>query len=250
MNNVKNFVLGALLGIGGLSAFAAFSEFTAGTVIRAADVNAKFNDLDARVTTKQNRVTGTCAVGSSVSAIAADGTVTCASSGLALPFTGSIAAASAGSIGLNISSSDPTKTAIKGLGGNYGVVGESLAPAGVGVLAASSGGGAALEVSGAIKISGTSKPAFVHEAVAANIVGNYTCMDNPLTNSKPNAIVMVTQNFNPNGTATGTYNNNSVGVFYNVVAGSPLINKWCIFNQATTSLIPVNAAFNVLVINQ
>ena len=74
---LRNLVLGAIIGASGLTALAAFSEFQAGTPIKAADVNAKFNDLDTRVAGKQARVTATCAAGSSISAIAADGTVTC-----------------------------------------------------------------------------------------------------------------------------------------------------------------------------
>lgn len=64
------------------------TSFTAGTPAKAAEVNANFDavkaavdDNDARVTnlqsSKQSRVTGTCAVGSAVTAIAADGSVTC-----------------------------------------------------------------------------------------------------------------------------------------------------------------------------
>lgn len=324
---IRNLVLGLIVGASGLTALAAFSEFQAGTPIKAADVNAKFNDLDTRVAGKQARVTGTCAAGSSISAIAADSTVTCeaddvgtggssfstgaglnllsgvlsvsdggvtraklsvtgtvadgkvlkaqgadlvwaddavganytAGAGLALtgaqfsvklPFSGTIGAADAGSIGLNVVSSDPSKTAIKGLGGNYGVVGDTLSPTGVGVLAANSGvaGGAALEVAGGIKVSGSNKPAFVHTASATNIVSNSTCIDNVLTNGKPNAIVMVTQLFS----ATEVYNNSSVGVFYRTA--STFATKWCIFNQITAGVpstpMPVNATFNVLVFNQ
>ncbi|NJK45540.1 MAG: hypothetical protein HC933_15835 [Pleurocapsa sp. SU_196_0] len=310
---IRNLVLGVLIGASGLTALAAFSEFQAGTPIRAADVNAKFNDLDARVTARQARISAVCAEGSSIRAVAADGTVTCeaddvgtggtgfttgaglnltggvlgitdggitrgklnttgtvapgkllratadglewADDGLKLPFSGTISAADAGSIGLSVVSSDPNKTAMKGLGGNYGVVGDTLSPTGVGVLAANSGsaGGAALEVSGGIKVSGGNKPAFVHQAIASNSFGNYTCINNALTNNRPNAILIVTQNFNPNGTLvdSGVYNDESIGVFYGTSSLDPVaFNKWCIFNQDTSSLIPVNADFNVLVFNQ
>jgi len=311
---MRNLVLGLTIGASGLTAFAAFSEFQAGTPIKAADVNAKFNDLDTRMAAKQARVTATCAAGSSISAIAADGTVTCeaddvssggssfstgaglnltggvlsvmdasitraklevsgsvvvgkilrasaaglewADDGLKLPFNGAIGAADAGSIGVNVTSSDPSKTAIKSLGGNFGVVGDTLSPTGVGVLAANSGaaGGAALEISGGIKVSGSNKVAFTHTAVAANVCSNITCIDNVLTNNKPNAILIITQIYNPNGTSSGTYNPSPVGVYYSAASASVFPNKWCVFNQGTNGstppAMPANASFNVLVFNQ
>jgi hypothetical protein len=80
---------------------------------------------------------------------------------------------------------------------------------------------------------------FVHKATAANSSGDYTVLDNPLTNGNPNAIVLVTPNWNP-GASGGTYNNHAIGVFYTS-------GKWAIFNQDLTA-IPVNAAFNVAVL--
>ena len=53
---IRNLVLGLIVGSSGLTALAAFSEFQAGTPIKSADVNAKFNDLDTRLATKQARV--------------------------------------------------------------------------------------------------------------------------------------------------------------------------------------------------
>lgn len=64
------------------------TTFTAGTPARAAEVNGNFaavqsavDDNDTRLqqveTNKQDRITGTCAPGSAVTAVAADGTVTC-----------------------------------------------------------------------------------------------------------------------------------------------------------------------------
>lgn len=308
---IRNLVLGLIVGASGLTALAAFSEFQAGTPIKAGDVNAKFNDLDTRMAAKQARVAGTCAAGSSISAIAVDGTVTCeaddvgtggssfsagaglnltggvlsvtdggitrakldvtgtvgagkllrasaaglewADDGLKLPFSGTIGAADAGSIGVNVVSSDPAKTAIKGLGGNFGVVGDTFSPTGVGVLAANSGaaGGAALEISGGIKVSGGTKPAFIHVTTTANKPAgdnNVTCIDNVLTNGKPNAILIITQNYG----AGFQYNNSPVGVYYK--SSGALSNQWCIFNQTpsggTALAMPVNATFNVLVFNQ
>jgi len=82
---------------------------------------------------------------------------------------------------------------------------------------------------------------FVHQATAANISGNYTVIDHPLTNGNPNAIVFVTPNWNP-GNVGGTYNNHNIGIWY-----SSSQQKWAIFNQDLAPM-PVNAAFNVLVL--
>jgi hypothetical protein len=80
---------------------------------------------------------------------------------------------------------------------------------------------------------------FVHKATSANITSNWTTIDHPLTNGKPDAILLVTPNWNP-GNVGGTYDNRPIGVWYN---GS----KWAIFNQDTTFPMPVNASFNVFV---
>ena len=98
---------------------------------------------------------------------------------------------------------------------------------------------------GSIKVSGagvgTSTPAFIHRAVAANISVHVTTIDHPLCNNQPNAILLITPNWNPGGVG-GVYNSHVTGVYY---AGG----RWIIFNQDSAAM-PVNAAFNVLVINQ
>jgi hypothetical protein len=266
MQNLKKFMIGAVLGISGFGVAAVTipHAFTAGTQIRAAEVNANFSALktaletaagidDGAISRAKLNVGGTIGDGKVLKA--QGGNLTWGDdSGISLPFSGSITNASAGNIGFSISSSDPAKTAIKGLGGNYGVVGDTTSATGAGVLAANStAGGTALEVSGAIKVSGSNKAAFIHRSLATNSIDNYTCFDNVLTNNKPNAIVIVTQNFNPNGTAAalGVYNNSPIGVYYGSDSSNTLsFNKWCIFNQNTALGIPVNASFNVLVINQ
>ena len=86
---------------------------------------------------------------------------------------------------------------------------------------------------------GTATPAFIHRATAGNIIGNYTTINHPHCNGDPNAILIVTQNWNPGGVG-GTYNNHPVGVFYTGAA-------WAVFNQDLAA-IPPSAAFNVLVI--
>jgi hypothetical protein len=83
--------------------------------------------------------------------------------------------------------------------------------------------------------------AFGHRTTADG--SSVTLIDHPLTNDDPHAIVFVTQNWNPGG-GIGVYNEDTVGVYYNYVAG-----RWGIFNTPQTSTIPIDAAFNVLVPN-
>lgn len=79
---------------------------------------------------------------------------------------------------------------------------------------------------------------FVHGATAENITGNSTLIDNPVTNGSPDAIIHVTQNWDPSGIG-GVYNDHLIGVWYSSGAG-----KWLIFNQDLAAM-PVGASFNV-----
>ena len=84
----------------------------------------------------------------------------------------------------------------------------------------------------AVTTSPASSPGiqFVHVATASNSAGDYDNHRSPLTNGNPNAILIVTPNWNPGGVG-GTYNNHPVGVWYDG-------GKWAIFNQDLTA-IPV-----------
>jgi hypothetical protein len=82
---------------------------------------------------------------------------------------------------------------------------------------------------------------FVHKATAGNSAGDYTKIDNALTNGHPNAIVFTTPNYNPGGIG-GMYSDYNIGVWYD---GS----QWAIFNQDEVTAIPAGTAFNVLVPN-
>ena len=85
----------------------------------------------------------------------------------------------------------------------------------------------------------TSQPGtFIWRASAANSAGDYTIIDNPATNGNPNAVVLVTHNWNPGGVA-GVYENHRLGVYY---VGT--INKWAIYHQDTTPYT-LNANYNV-----
>jgi hypothetical protein len=72
-----------------------------------------------------------------------------------------------------------------------------------------------------------------HTATASNVVGDYTIIDNPVTNNNPNAAVEVTQEF------TSLYNPHEVGAFY---TGS----RWAIFNEDGAAM-PVGASFDLSV---
>jgi hypothetical protein len=82
---------------------------------------------------------------------------------------------------------------------------------------------------------------FVHRATSENISSNSAYLDHPLINGNPDAILYVTQNWNPGGGGV-TYNNHPVGVWYD--AGR---KRWAIFNQDRAQM-PSGAAFNVVVL--
>ena len=83
--------------------------------------------------------------------------------------------------------------------------------------------------------------AFVHQTTAAgNITGDFTKIDNPLCNSRPDALLFVTPNLTPNG-ASGTIENKLVGVFYTS-------GFWNIFHEDTSTML-AGLYFNVLIIN-
>jgi hypothetical protein len=84
---------------------------------------------------------------------------------------------------------------------------------------------------------------FIHRATPENISANSTFLDLPLGNDDPDAILYVTQNWNPGG-GSGTYNNHPIGVWY-----EPSSQRWAIFNQDQEPM-PEGAAFNVAVLRE
>lgn len=82
--------------------------------------------------------------------------------------------------------------------------------------------------------------AFVHRADPLNTASNYTYLDNRLTNGKPDAVLSVTQNWNPGG-GTGVYNDHPVSTLYD-----RKLKKWAISNLDGAP-ISKGAAFNVAV---
>jgi hypothetical protein len=82
----------------------------------------------------------------------------------------------------------------------------------------------------------------VHRAEPSNVVGNWTYLDHQLLNGDPNAILLITQNWNPGGGEHGKYNEHPVGVWYD-----PRQHRWAIFNQDIEDM-PSEAAFNVAIL--
>ena len=172
---------------------------------------------------------------------------------------GAVAAMNASSPGIGIyARSDGNATALYGESETWnavlgktqsgsGVLGLATASNGAGVWAYGSGiTGTALQIqNGAIKVVnagiGTSTPVFIHRATPGNINSNYTVIDHPMTNGDPNAILIITPNWNPGGVG-GTYNANPFGVYYNNAS-----QRWAIFNQNLATMI-IDQAFNVLVV--
>ncbi|GHF43669.1 hypothetical protein HNQ07_001951 [Deinococcus metalli] len=83
---------------------------------------------------------------------------------------------------------------------------------------------------------------FVHTSTAGNSVNNWTCIDNPATNDKPNAVVTVTHNYNPGGDSTkSNYDTNLTGVWYTT-------NKWCIYHEDPSKAMTAGKTYNVVVV--
>ena len=81
----------------------------------------------------------------------------------------------------------------------------------------------------------------IHRATFQNSVGNSTYVDDPLTNGNPDAVLTITQNWNPGGVGN-TYNDHPVGARYYADE-----RQWVIFNRDREPM-PVGAAFNVVVV--
>ncbi len=88
---------------------------------------------------------------------------------------------------------------------------------------------------------------FVHTATSGtggNIGcpwNNCTYLNHPMLNNNPNAIFLVTQNWNPGGGSSGVYNNDAIGVWYDSSR-----SRWAISNLNAVAM-PNNASFNVVV---
>ena len=86
----------------------------------------------------------------------------------------------------------------------------------------------------------TGYAAVVHTADGNTITNHFTELDHPDLNGNPNAIVFITQVWNPAGAQTGVYNNHNVGVEYGAN------NKWRVYNEDLAGM-PMGASFNVMI---
>ena len=79
--------------------------------------------------------------------------------------------------------------------------------------------------------------AFVHRVSPQNLCGgNGTWLEHPAARGNPDAVILVTPNWNPGGQG-GLYHGSALGVYY---CG----DRWAIFNQDLAPM-PIGAAFNV-----
>lgn len=81
---------------------------------------------------------------------------------------------------------------------------------------------------------------FIQQATTANISGSGTAINNPLVNNNPNAVLLVTQLWNPGGNG-GVFNPHPIGVAYDN-------GSWVIFNEDGAAM-PPQASFNVHVVS-
>jgi hypothetical protein len=103
--------------------------------------------------------------------------------------------------------------------------------------------GAAFNVT--IPSPGFAEAVFVHRATPATITGNNTAIDHPLANNNPDALLLVTPNYNPGDSCPCVGFNAAYGVYY-----QNSTKKWAIFNQNILGGIPWDAAFNIYILGK
>lgn len=86
--------------------------------------------------------------------------------------------------------------------------------------------------------------AFKHTATAGNITSNYTVIDHPSLNGKPEAYPVITHNWGSGGDSSNILIDHTLGVWYNYS-----IDKWTIYTE-DSSAMPENALFNVYVADE
>lgn len=137
-------------------------------------------------------------------------------------------------------------TGVRGAGGRFS--GET------GIVASASGSGAALELAGgALKVTGSVRPAFRHQVVTtgggANLCGtNGTVLESPLTDGNPDALLFVTHVSTGGATASEGDARMLVLAYDPSTTCAAGAQRWVVF--ATGSALAEGETFNVLVISQ
>jgi hypothetical protein len=147
--------------------------------------------------------------------------------GTAVKATGPFAFSGTGQSTFSNTGGFPTMTASNNSSGNT-------------IEAENTGTGAALLVRGGISVGGTAPAAFIATCVTGpGCTSNYIRIDSPLTNSRANAILLVTHNYTA---SSNQYHNKAVGVFFDDT-------HWFVYNEDQSPMLG-GMAFNVLVINR
>src|SRR5262249_29528583 len=130
-----------------------------------------------------------------------------------------------------------------------GVVGQNSSPS-YGALLADNAypTGPALEIQqGTIKVDSAGvnsvTPVFIHQATGG---ATFSCIDNPILNGDPNAILIVTPRAYYNGSIIVS-SNHPVGVYYDGAGSSCLAGHWQIHDLDGANMT-ANAQFDVMVI--
>lgn len=92
-----------------------------------------------------------------------------------------------------------------------------------------------------IMIPGVNMHSYTHFVTVENnlIIPAYTFLDHPQLNGHPEAIVLASHNWNPDG-GIGLYNDEAFGVYYDEDS-----QKWVLYNQSIVQ-IPIGSAYNIV----
>lgn len=139
--------------------------------------------------------------------------------------------------------------AVQALSAYAGGTALSASAGGAGSIAADLSAETAVQLDGAISVTGAAPPAFVHAVAADNLCGSNssTVIDHPLLNGDPTAIVFVTYSA-PVGTYEGPAT--PIGVTYDDGDLGCETGRWLIFTGDISDVLSEGWTFNVLVIKQ
>lgn len=82
-------------------------------------------------------------------------------------------------------------------------------------------------------------PKFTHVSTAANILSNWTTIDDPALNGNPNARFVMSHYWGMNGVPSQVYLDQVLGVWYDG-------NNWCIYIEDTNVDFPENVVFDII----